>query len=74
LLYIKFIDGNIQKIESCQENDEEYKHPEDTEIKDRDDYGWFSDSEEEDNEDEDDEEEVEENTEKLKESRAEKTW
>ena len=62
MLFIKFIDGTIQKIECCQENDEEYKHPENTEVKDRDDYGWFSDSEEE---DEDDEEEEEENTEDL---------
>ena len=66
MLFIKFIDGTIQKIECCQENDEEYKHPENTEIKDKDDYGWFSDSEEEEEDkDEDDEEEEEENTEDL---------
>jgi len=66
MLFIKFIDGTIQKIECCQENDEEYKHPENTEIKDKDDYGWFSDSDEEDeDEEEEDEEEEEENTEDL---------
>ena len=65
MLFIKFIDGTIQKIECCQENDEEYKHPENTEIKDKDDYGWFSDSDEDEDEDEEDDEEEEENTEGL---------
>ena len=47
-LHINFVDGTSQSIESCLENEEDYKRPTDIEIEDRDDYGWFSDSEEED--------------------------
>ena len=58
-LCIKYVDGTFQKIENCQENEDECKHPADMEILDRDDYEFFSDSEEEDDEEEEEEEEKE---------------
>ncbi len=57
-LHIQFVDGTFQKIENCQENEDDCKHPADTEIEDRDDYDWISDSED----GEGDEEEKEEDT------------
>ena len=64
-LHIDFVDGTFQKIESCQENEDECKHPADTEIQDRDDCGLFSDEEEE-------EEEEKEGKEEEKEGKEEK--
>ena len=51
-LCIKYVDGTFQKIENCQENEDECKHPADMEILDRDDCGLFSDEEEDDEEEE----------------------
>lgn len=53
-LHIQFVDGTFQKIESCEENEDNCKHPVDIEIEDREDYNWISDSEDEEDEKEED--------------------